>query len=163
MNLINNWADIRKHFNTSFKTNFHVSVATVSHDSIPDVSPIGSLFLNKDQSGFYFEKFPTTIGLNAEHNKTVCILGVNSGVWFWLRSLISGRFNAYPGIKLFGTLGDKRKATETEITRLNRRMKLTKGLKGNTYLWGEMLYVRDIIFFDAKALNIGNMTKHINN
>ncbi len=41
-------------------------------------------------------------------------------------------------------------------------MKATKGLKGNSSLWGEMLYIRDIIFFDAKVLNIGKMTEHIN-
>ncbi len=161
MNIKEYWPEIRKHFNTSFRTNFHVSFATLSKDSVPNVSPIESLFLNKDQTGFYFEKFPTTIGINAEYKQKVCILGVNRGTWFWLKSLYSARFKTSPGIKLYGTLGKKRKATKDETNRLNKRMKATRGLKGNTLLWGEMLYVRDILFFDAKTLNLGKMTKHI--
>jgi len=158
MDLIRSWTDIRKHFNQSFRTNFHVSVASVDKDNNPTVTPIGSLFFNNNQTGFYFEKYPTKLPKNVKFNKNVCVLGVNSNTWFWLTSLFRGKFNGYPAIKLYGQLGDRRKATDIEIKRLNTRMKITKWLKGNKYLWGNMEYVRDITFSKAEKINLGKMT-----
>lgn len=158
MDLIRSWTDIRKHFNQSFRTNFHVSVASVDKDNNPTVTPIGSLFLNNNQTGFYFEKYPTKLPKNVKFNKNVCVLGVNSNTWFWLTSLFRGKFKGHPAIKLYGQLGDRRKATDIEIKRLNTRMKITKWLKGNKYLWGNMEYVRDITFSKAEKINLGKMT-----
>lgn len=56
-----NWLEIKKHFNKSFRTNFHVSIASVDKENSPTVTPIGSLFLNNNQTGYYFEKFPTKL------------------------------------------------------------------------------------------------------
>ena len=161
MDIQSNWSDIGKHFNISFRTNFHVSIGSADKDNNPTVTPIGSLFLNKNQTGFYFEKYPTKLPDHAKHNKNICVLAVNSGRWFWLKSLFSGKFKSYPAIKLYGELGERRKATEIEIKRLNHRMKAKKGLKGNTYLWGDMPYVRDINFTKAEKINLGKMTEHL--
>ena len=161
MDIKSNWPEIRKHFNRSFKTNFHVAIASVDENSNPTVTPIGSLFLNKDQTGFYFEKYPTKLPEHATHNKNICVLAVNSGKWFWLKSLFKGKFETNPAIKLYGELGERRKATEKEISRLNLRMKATKGLKGNTYLWRDMPYVRDIIFTNVEKSNLGKMTEEL--
>lgn len=158
MELIAEWNKIRKHFNKSFSSNFYVSVASVDSENNPTVTPIGSMFLNDNQTGFYFEKFPSKLPKHAEENPNVCLLGVNSGRFFWIKSLFKGVFSDYPAIKLYGVLGIKRKATEKEISRLNRRMKVTNGLKGNTYLWKEMEYVREIKFTKAEKINIGKMT-----
>ena len=119
------------------------------------------MFLNKDQTGFYFEKFPKKIPLNVETNKNICVLAIHSSKWFWIKALYKMKFNTYPAIRVYGELGAKRKATESEISRLNRRMKRTKGLKGNTYLWEEMEYVREIIFTRAEGINIGQMTNDL--
>ncbi|NNK82624.1 MAG: hypothetical protein HKO92_05850 [Flavobacteriaceae bacterium] len=135
MNIKTDWNLIRKHFNKSFSSNFYVSVASVGFDSNPTVTPIGSLFLNDNQTGFYFEKFPSKLPLHSKANKNICILGVRSGSFFWLKALFKGKFTSNPAIKLYGELGEKRKASEKEIKRLNRRMKITNGLKGNVYLW----------------------------
>jgi uncharacterized pyridoxamine 5'-phosphate oxidase family protein len=159
MDIISGWADIRKHFTKCFRTNFHVAVASVDKDNNPTVTPIGSLFLNDNQTGFYFEKFPAKLPENHKTNTQVCILAVNSDSFFWLASLFRGRFKTNPAIKLYGRLGEKRKATEREIERLNARMKTTKWLKGNTYLWGEMEFVRDITFTKAEKINLGKMTQ----
>lgn len=158
MDLISKWTDIRKHFNKSFSTNFHVSIASVDVEGNPTVTPIGSLFLNSNQTGFYFEKFPSKLPEHARNNKNICVLAVNSGSWFWIRSLFRGSFKTNPAIKLYGQLGDRRNATEPELQRLRRRMKYTTGLKGHTLLWGSMPYVRDIIFTKAEAINLGKMT-----
>jgi hypothetical protein len=76
-------------------------------------------------------------------------------MWFWLKSLLNGKFRSYPAIKLYGELGERRKATEKETSRLNRRMKTTKGLKGNKY------FVREINFTKAEKINLGEMTKEL--
>ena len=161
MDLTLDWDHIRKHFNKSFRSNFYVSVASVDTENHPTVTPIGSLFLNDNQTGFYFEKFPSKLPLHAKENPNVCILAVNSGTLFWLTSLFKGSFSSYPAIKLYGTLGEKRKATDKEIRRLNRRMQLTKGLKGNSYMWKNMIYVRDVTFTKGEKINLGNMTEQL--
>lgn len=129
MDIETNWSEIRKHFNKSFRTNFHVSIASVDKHNNPTATPIGSLFLNSNQTGFYFEKFPTKLPENSKDNKNICVLEVNSNTWFWLTSLFTGQFKSYPAIKLYGQLGDRRKATGFEIQRLNTRMKATTWLK----------------------------------
>lgn len=158
MDIKKDWNIIRSHFNKSFSSNFYVSIASVDSENNPTVTPIGSLFLNDNQSGFYFEKFPSKLPEHAITNPNVCLLGVNSGRIFWIKALFKGRFSDFPAIKLYGELGEKRKATETEIARLNRRMKITNGLKGNTYLWKKMEFVREIKFTKAEKINLGIMT-----
>lgn len=159
MNLKADWIQIKKHFDKSFSQNLFISLATVDAENIPTVTPIGSLFLNYDQTGFYFEKYPTKLPLNAVINPNICALAVNNSKWFWIKSLYKGKFKISPGIKLYGTLGEKRKASDKEINRLNQRMKLTKGLRGNTYLWKKMDYVREITFTKVETVNLGKMTQ----
>lgn len=161
MDLILDWQNIRIHFNKSFKSNFHVSIASVNTNNCPTVTPIGSLFLNDNQTGFYFEKFTTKLPINVNTNKNICVLGVNSNRLFWIKSLFKEKFPSSPAIKLYGELGIKRKATTKEISRLNRRMKATKNLKGNTYLWGNMEYVRELNFTRVETINLGKMTQKL--
>ncbi|NJN28930.1 MAG: pyridoxamine 5'-phosphate oxidase family protein [Cyclobacteriaceae bacterium] len=150
MDLVKDWLEIRKHFNKSFRSNFYVSIASVDKDNHPTITPIGSLFLNRNRTGFYFEKYLTKLPQHAQYNNKICVLAVNSNTWFWVKSLFKGRFNSYPAIKLYGELGERREASEIEITRLQRRMKATQGTKGNKYLWGDMQFVRDVKFTKAE-------------
>jgi hypothetical protein len=161
MDIQSSWLDIKKHFNKSFRTTFHVSIASVDIENNPTVTPIGSLFLNNNQTGFYFEKFPTKLPENSKDNNNICILGVNSSTFFWLTSLFSGEFKTYPAIKLYGQLGIKRKATDIELQRLSRRMRTTKWLKGHQYLWGKMEFVREITITKAEKIYLGKMTKNL--
>lgn len=89
------------------------------------------------------------------------MLGVNSNTLFWLSSLFSGQFKSFPAIKLYGQLGNRRKATDIEIKRLNARMRATKWLKGNGYLWGKMEFVREVTFTKAEKINLGKMTENL--
>ena len=155
------WLEIRKHFNRSFRSNFHVAIASIDKDNNPTVTPIGSLFLNKDCAGFYFEKYPRKLPEHAQYNKNVCVLAVNSNRLYWLIALFKGKFKTYPGIKLYGVLGDRREATKVEIARLNKRMQATRWLKGNNYLWGSMAYVRDIKFTSAEKIDLAAMTDEL--
>ena len=161
MDIKTDWQAIRNHFNRSFRSNFHFSIASVDENGKPTVTPIGSLFLNDDQSGFYFEKYPAKLPQHAEANKNICVLAVNSNTFFWLKALFKGRFARDPAIKLYGELGIRREASEKEIKRLNRRMSATKGLRGNTYMWGEMKYIRVVTFNSAEKINLGKMTESL--
>ena len=161
MDIQQDWSTIRKHFNQCFQMNLHVAIASVDIANNPTVTPIGSLFLNSDQTGFYFEKYPSKLPKHAKANKNICLLAVNSSKWFWLKSLFRNRFKSHPGIKLYGVLGDKREATTIEMSRLRKRMRATNGLKGNAYLWGDMKMIREITFTKAEEINLGKMTKAI--
>jgi hypothetical protein len=161
MNIIleENWQRIRKHFSTSIASNMYVSIASVNDKNQPTNTPIGSLFLNDNQTGFYFEKFVTKLNSNSKTNKHICVLAVNSAKWFWLKSLFNMSFSEYPAVKLYGELGVKREATKKEYRAFQRRIRQIKRLKGSTYLWEDMSMVREITFTIGEKINLGIMTK----
>lgn len=159
MDIKENWRDIKKHFYISFKQNLHVIFASVDANNNPSATPIGTLFFNKNQTGFYFEKFVSKLPQNKEHNSNICILAVNSSKLMWIKALFKGYFSKYPGLKLYGKLGERREATDFEMMRLQKRMKSTKGLKGNTYLWADMKHIREITFTRVEKVNLGKMTQ----
>jgi len=159
MDLTENWSAIRKHFSQSFGSSLHVSIASVAADNAPTVTPVGTVFLNADQTGFYFEKFISTLPKHAADNNQICLLAVNSSKLFWLKSLFKARFDTYPAYRLYGSLGKRREATEAEIRALKKRLKTTRRLKGHKYLWGDMMEVREISFHKGEKINIGKMTK----
>ena len=153
-----NWQKIRIHFSKAFGSNMHVSIASVNEENQPTVTPIGSLFLNDNQTGFYFEKFATKLNVNSKMNNKICVLAVNSNKWFWLKSLFKMKFEDYPDIKLYGELGIKREATKKEYRAFQRRIRKTKRLKGSKYLWQDMSMVREIKFTKGEKINLGIMT-----
>ena len=158
MDIKQHWGDIRTHFNKSISSSLHVSIASVNQEGDPTVTPIGSLFLNKDQKGFYFERYTSNLPLNGKHNKNVCALAVNSNLWFWVKSLLNSKFKKQPAVKLYGVLGDRREATVIELSRLKKRMKFFKiSKKGYKYLWGDMNHVREISFTRVEKMKLGNM------
>jgi hypothetical protein len=157
MDIVKDWESIKKHVSVCFKTSLHVSIASVNKNGGPNVTPIGTLFLNNDQTGFYFEKFSSGLTSTIEKNNAVCVLAVNSNKLFWLKSLFYGAFKKHPALKLYGELGEKRKATKEEIYALSRRMRATKNLKGNHYLWRNMEFVREIKFNDVEQMKLGKM------
>ena len=157
MDIIKDWKTIKKHISASFKSSLHVSIATVNKNNVPTITPIGTLFLNNNQTGFYFEKFSSGLTSNLEINNKVCVLAVNSSAFFWMKSLFYGQFKKHPALKLYGELGLKRKATAAEKHALSRRMRFTKSLKGNRYLWNDMQFVREIHFNDVESMKLGKM------
>ena len=161
MDLIDDWSKIRKHFSKSIRSSLHVSIASVNPDNTPTTTPIGSFFLNEDQTGFYFEKFSTKLRKNSESNKNICLLGVNSSLWFWVKSLFRGKFKDSPAIKLYGILGERMKASETQTRAMMRRTRFAKGLKAHKYLWGDMYFIREITFHKVEKMNLGKMTKEL--
>ena len=87
MDINRDWDKIRDHFRKSFKTSLHFSIASVDVNNNPTSTPIGSLFLNENQTGFYFERYPSKLPNNYKTNPNICVLAVNSRKWTWLKAL----------------------------------------------------------------------------
>jgi len=155
MDLIENWKDVKSLFNESFRSSFHFAIATVSENGDPHVTPIGSLILGKPGRGFYFEKkFTKHLPINFEHNKKVCVLAVNSSRWFWVKSLIVGRFASPPAVRLHGVAGPLREATEAEIALFQKRVWRVRFSKGHALMWRNMRTVRDIEFTGIEPVHM---------
>lgn len=159
MQLETHWKDIRKLFGRSFASSFHYAIASVSENGEPHVTPIGSLILRESGHGFYFERFPRTLPRNLENNKQICVLAVNSGLWFWLGSLLRGRFATQPSIRLYGTVGELREASAEEIRLWRRRTGILRWTRGHALMWKGMCRVRDIHFTRVEPVRIGEMTR----
>lgn len=159
MELIEQWDEVKRVFRASFKSSLHYSIATVSESGEPHVTPIGSLILTTPGRGFYFEQFTSAMPGNLAAHREVCVMAVNSGLWFWLRSLMGGQFVASPGLRLYGTVGEARPATETEKARWLRRVRMLRFTRGHRLMWRNMNRVREIQFTRAEPVTIGRMTQ----
>lgn len=159
MQLVENWDKIKQLFKQSFRSSFHFAIATVNEQGEPHVTPIGSLILGDVGQGVYFEEYPRQLPRNLERHKHVCVLAVNSNPWFWLKSLIRGRFSDPPAVRLYGVAGGIREATDKEIALLQRRVKKVSFTKGHALLWKNMSKVRDIKFSRMEPVLIGEMTR----
>ncbi len=160
MDLNTNWKDIKRLFNNTFKSSFHYSIASVTERGEPHVTPIGSLLLGKPGHGFYFEKFTKHLPQNYNSNKQICILAVNSSKWFWLKSLLLGKFTSPPAVRLHGKVGDLREATDKEVILWQKRVKRVSFSKGHALMWRDMSMVRDIEFTKVEPVYIGEMTRN---
>lgn len=153
------WPELKRLFRRAFQTSMHYSIASVNEDGQPHITPIGSLILDTPGHGYFFEEFTWRLPRHGQANPKICVLAVNSSRWFWLRSLLAGRFSEPPAIRLYGRLGEARPATEQEIARWQRRVRLTRFTRGYATLWKEMGRVRDIEFTDRVPVHIGEMTR----
>jgi hypothetical protein len=158
MEIGDHWEDIRKVFDEAYKSCLHYAVASVNADGSPHVTPIGGLFLRADQTGFYFDEFPTRLDANIKANPRVCILAVNSDKKFWVKSLFDGKFSSLPGVRLLGTVGGMREATADEKAMFQKNVGLAKGMKGYKIMWENMHTVRDIKFDSYEPIYLAEMT-----
>jgi hypothetical protein len=155
------WKTIKMVFQECRGSSTHYAVATVNADGSPRVTPIGALFLREDKTGFYFDEFPVHMSGNLERDPRVCILAVNSNPQFWQKSLVAGRFETPPGVRLMGTMGKKRSGTEEEIAMWQDHVKMARGTKGHDILWKDMRMVRDIYFDSFEPVSCGEMTQDL--
>ena len=159
MEINGHWEAIRAVFRDAFKSSLHYAIATVNADGTPHVTPIGSLILEADHKGFYCEEYPRTMTKNLENNQRVCVMAVNAGKWYWLRSIFRGRFSKPPGVRLMGTVGERRRATEEETARWLKRVRPLRRFKGYNLLWSNMRTVREITFDSFEPVRAGAMTR----
>ena len=89
------------------------------------------------------------------------MLAVNSSRWFWFKSLLRGKFNTPPAVRLHGIVGELRDASEKEVVLWQKRVRLVRFSKGHELMWRSMSKVRDIEFTRIEPVNIGEMTRNI--
>lgn len=161
MEIENHWPAIKAVCEKAQSTSRHCAVATVNEDGSPHITPIGSLFLGDNCTGFYVESYCQKTADNLKRNSRVCILGINSGIGYWLKSLFSGRFASHPGVRLYGTVSELRLGTKEEIESFQNRVRAFRKLKGHDLLWKNMRYVREIRFERFEPVHAATMTKHL--
>ena len=158
MEIGNDWEMICKVFDEGWKSCLHFAVASVNKDGTPHITPIGGLFLRDDRTGFYYEEFPSKLPENLKHNPRVCVMAVNADKIFWSKSLLEGKFPSAPGVRLMGTVGERRAALPEENEMWQKKVGFAKALKGYKIMWEGMGHVRDIKFDAYEPIYLAEMT-----
>ena len=158
MKIGNHWETIRAVFDQGYNSCVNFAVATVNEDGSPHITPIGSLILRDNKTGFYFEENLVRMPHNLKANPRVRILAVNADKLFWGKALIEGKFTAPPAVRLSGIAGELRKATPEEIALWQGKIALAKGTKGYQLLWAHFSKARDITFESLEPVDVGEMT-----
>lgn len=158
MDVQQDWKMIRKYFKQYNLSSMHCSMATVNPDGSPWVTPIGSLLLNNDCSGIYFEIFTRGMPKNLNNNRKIVVMGVNSSFIYWFKSVILGKFSTPPALRLIGTTGQVRRATEQERKRIKKMLAPFRHTSGYKKMWSRLEFVRDITFEKVIDVNLGSMT-----
>jgi hypothetical protein len=161
MDIEKDWNQIKRVLQDGIKSSGYYAIASTNPDGSPHVTPIASLILYEPGHGVYADKYSTTLSRNIARNSRVCVMAVNSGRGFWLKSLIWGKFQKHPGIRLTGTAGKKRLGTEKEIQNWLKRVKVFRRFKGYDLLWRHMKHVRDIHFDGVIVLSAGKMSEEL--
>jgi len=138
MDITDDWPLVKRLFRASINSSFHCAIASVKANGEPHVTPIGSLILDRPGHGYYFERFTRQMPENFAQHPEVCVLAVNSDRWYWLKSLLGGRFRTPPGVRLMGTVGEAREATAQEIARWQRHVRAVRFTRGHALLWRDM-------------------------
>ena len=161
MNIEQYWPEIKRVVTRGQAAMLHCAIASVSPDGTPSITPVGTVFLRDDQTGFYFDQYTNLLSQNLATNPSVCVMAVNSSRLFWLRSLLIGRFVSPPGVRLYGTVGALRPATPEELQQVQRRVRPTRWLKGNRLLWSDFSQVRDIHFSAFRPVAYPSMMERL--
>lgn len=161
MEISNHWQTIQLLFKQSLGSSLHCAVASVNEDGSPHLTPIGSLFLRDNKTGFFFDKFSVNMSNNLKRNPKVCVLAVNSGLFFWQKSFVMGICETPPSVRLMGKVGERREATEGEVAVWRKHIEFAHGMKGYDLLWKDMGFVRDIYFNSFEPVWMGEMTREL--
>ena len=148
------WNAARKLINRSLS----VTVCTVDSEGGPHATPIGSLMLHPSEPrGYWLEKYTTGMPRNLEEDNRIQILVTESGMVYWFKSLWKGAFASAPALRLKGTAGPLRRATDSEINRFLKKVKYAKSLKGHGMLWTQMAMARDVSIEEILPVKVGKM------
>jgi len=137
------WQHIRKVVNDAQKSAMHCSIATIDEQLQPTITPIRTLFLRENYSGFFFDTYAESFKENLSQNNKACIQAINSSRLFWLKSLLKGEFSDYPGVRLYVEISALRAANDEELTQISQRIKTLKWTKGSKLIWSDFTQIRE--------------------
>jgi hypothetical protein len=146
MELIHHWPEILRVLQAGKRASRYFSIATVTPEGDPHVTPIGHAFFRDDMTGYYFDAYSQAMPRNLAHNPRICLMAVSTSTRLWLPALVKAQFGAPPGVRLFGEVSAPRAATEAERRQLADSIRLTRSLRGHQLLWGDLQRVRDMRF-----------------
>lgn len=159
MQIEKHWKQICEVVEKGQASTIYCSIASVSLDGMPNVTPIGTVFLRDNLTGYYFDHYTSALAKNLDANPNLCLMAVNSGFWFWFNSFWRGHFISPPGVRLYGKAGPLRPATPEEIALIEARVRPTKFLKGSRLLWSSFTHVRDIVFTSFRPVTYPKMVE----
>ena len=136
------WQQIKRVIEKSQRAAMYCSIATVDQTGQPNITPIGTVFLADDQTGFFFDTYSESFKTNLTLNNKACLQAVNSDRMFWLKSMILGKFSDYPGVRLFIEIDVLRPATNQEMALVQQRIRPLKWTKGSQLIWSDFSHVR---------------------
>lgn len=117
--------------------------------------PIGSVRIHEDGCCTYFELFAKPVQSGAE----IAMLAVDVSPWFWLTSLLRGRFSHPPALRLEGVVGQRRECTEQERQGWFRRVGWLLKTKGGRLLWQHPSRIREVRLQSARPVRVGRMSQ----
>jgi hypothetical protein len=147
-----------KHIKNLVKNSLYCSISTIQ-DNLPHCSPIGSVYLETTQQGYYLEMFSTAVKKAQSTNPYGCILIVNTSLVFWFKSLITGRFSTPPAVRLLVEFGDRRAANDLEQSRFRKKVNIFKRFKGHKVLWSNPSHIREFSVLKIISVSLGKMTQ----
>lgn len=133
--------------------------ATVDEDGGPRVTPIGSVYLERDAPrGYFLPKFTRRMRSNLRDGGRFQLLFVQTGPWPWLKGLVRGAFETPIAVRLKGrAVGRPRKSTDEEIARFRRLVRPVSWTKGHDLLWKDMGLTQELHFDAADPIQFGAM------
>lgn len=157
------WNQVHSTVGRSLSSSMHCSIATVGEDGHPHVTPIGSVMLTEPGKGVYLDVMNVQLGRNLDRDQRLTLLAVDSSRRTWLHALARSHFATPPGVRLTGTAGPARPASDAELARFRRRVSLALRTKGGRQLWGgDTRYpARDLTFSSVVPVHIPRMTRHL--
>ncbi|MBI3149898.1 MAG: pyridoxamine 5'-phosphate oxidase family protein [Betaproteobacteria bacterium] len=137
------------------------AVASVNADGSPHLTPIGSVWLEKQPGkAMLFQRFTRQLPENAQSDDRVCLLATRNDAWFWIKALLRGRFDAPPGVRIVARLGPPRPARPEEIARFHGRMSIFRWTRGFRLLWADLRVARDLSIESVLPVKIGPVSEH---
>lgn len=152
MDLVKSWNAIKEIFTQAQSSSMYCSIASVNEQGQPHITPIGTVFLRNNQTGYFFDSYTNQLAENIKTNPKVCVMAVNASKGFWLKSLWVGKFSTIPAVRLYGEIGERRLATVEESAAVQKRISPLRWTKGSQLIWSNFTHVRDIHFSEAKPI-----------
>jgi hypothetical protein len=135
-----------------------VVIASVNDDGSPHLTPIGSLVLRPDGSGYFIEAFTSRLPANVERDERVSVYIADARSSTFLGGMLRGRFRRPLAVRLNGRAGARRLLTSEEGRRFRRAVRLLMWMRGYRLLWGNLRHAREIVFDSFEPVLAGEMT-----
>jgi hypothetical protein len=133
--------------------------ATVAPDGSPQITPIGSVYLDSHEpKGYFHPIFAARLRRALGDGGRFELLFVDLRARIWLPALIRGRFDRLVAARLRGRgIGARRPATEGEVARWQRQVRAVGWTRGHELLWSNVRYVQELSFDEHVPVRFGAM------